>query len=473
MRVAIYVRVSTDEQAEHGNSIDVQKDRLIAYCTSQGWNDYKLYIDDGYSGTNIDRPAMSRMIRYIEDKQHDLVLVMKLDRLSRRQKDVLYLLEDVFEKHNVAFRSATEPFDTTTAFGKATIGMLAVFAQLERDMIVERTTSGRRQNIANGNWPGGREPFGYKWNKETKSLEVVEEEAYYVKEIFKKYLQGWSRLAIAEWIAKRSNDRVFDHAVIRDMLSRVTYNGKLTNAGSIVDGNHKAIIDDDTWFAVQKEINRRKEGMTPIGEYLLTGLLACKVCGGNVVHVRRKTKAYGRDYIYELYACRNQHVRQKDRTNHCTMGYIRRTDLEEYVINQIKRITTQPKAIHELVKKKKSESPDHSLLDSVKAKLDKINQGLENLYEAIETGTIKVSAVGARISRLEEEREMIMKQLDELTEATPSFKEPHQVYYVIREIGEAWDFLNEEEQKIMIRKAITKIELKKGEEPVIHWNLLQ
>jgi len=473
MRVAIYVRVSTDDQATDGTSIDMQKERLVAYCTSQGWNDFKLYVDDGYTGTNIDRPAMSRMIRHIEDKQHDLVLVYKLDRLSRKQKDVLYLLEDVFEKHGVAFRSSTEPFDTTSAFGKATIGMLAVFAQLERDMIVERTTSGRRQNVSKGNWYGGRVPFGYTWDKENKSLEVVEEEAYFVKEIFKKYLQGWSRLAIAEWVVTRTNSRVFDHAVIRDMLSRPVYNGKLMNAGSLVDGNHKEIIDDDTWYAVQKEISRRKEGLSPVGEYLLTGLVECAVCGGNVVHVKRKKTTANSEYLYELYACRNQHVRAKDKYNTCSMGYVRRDEVEKYVINQIKRITSQPKAIHEIIKKKKNESPDHSLLDAVKSKLDKVNTGLENLYEAIETGTVKVSAVGSRISRLEEEREMIMKQLDDLVDTTPVFKEPHQVYYVIREIGEVWDFATEEEQKIMIRKAVSKVILKKGEDPVIQWNMLE
>lgn len=155
MFAAIYVRVSTEEQAEQGYSIDVQKERLIAFCKSQGWEDYKLYIDDGYTGTNTNRPALKRLIRHIEAKKVHTVVVYKLDRLSRKQKDVLSLIEDVFEKNNVAFASSSEKFDTSTAFGKAMIGILAVFAQLERDMIIERTTSGRRQKISKGIWSGG------------------------------------------------------------------------------------------------------------------------------------------------------------------------------------------------------------------------------------------------------------------------------------------------------------------------------
>lgn len=444
----------------------MQKDRLTAYCKSQGWEEFRLYVDDGYTGTKLDRPAMNRMIKHIEEKQHDLVLVYKLDRLSRKQKDVLYLLEDVFEKNGVAFRSSSEPFDTTTAFGKATIGMLAVFAQLERDMIVERTTSGRRQRAMEGTWYGGRIPFGYSWDKKAKSLDIIDDEAYFVKQMFKRYLQGQSRMAIAEWMAESTNARMFDHNVIRDMLCRPIYNGKLINVGSIVEGKHKKIIDDETWFAVQKEIAKRKEGLPAVGEYLLTGLLQCGVCNGTVVHVRRRTGIH----IYELYACKNQHVRRKDRTNHCTMGYIRREQLEKKVIDEIKTITTNPKRVHDIIKKEKHQSPDLSLLTALKEKVVKIDSGLENLYEAIQTGTVKISAVGGRINKLEEERVSTVKQLEDLEDVTPVFKESHQVYALIRQIGEAWDYFTEEEQKITIRKIVNKIVLKKGNDPIIYWN---
>src|SRR5579875_2069397 len=136
MSVALYCRVSTEEQAVSGFSIDHQKERLIAYCKSQGWDNFSIYVDDGCTGTNLDRPQMQRLIRDVQAGLINTVLVYKLDRLSRKQKDVLYLLEDLFERHQVVFRSATEPFDTSTSLGRAMIGILAVFGQLERDTIV-------------------------------------------------------------------------------------------------------------------------------------------------------------------------------------------------------------------------------------------------------------------------------------------------------------------------------------------------
>ena len=164
MSVGLYCRVSTEEQAASGFSIDHQQSRLKAYCESQGWAKYSLYTDDGYTGTNLNRPQMQRMMKDIETGKIDTVLVYKLDRLSRHQKDVLYLLEDLFEHYGVVFKSATEPFDTSTPLGRAMIGILAVFGQLERDTIIERTKSGKSERTKQGLWYGGPVPFGYEWS---------------------------------------------------------------------------------------------------------------------------------------------------------------------------------------------------------------------------------------------------------------------------------------------------------------------
>src|SRR5699024_7512767 len=133
-----YVRVSTHDQAEEGYSIDEQIDKLKKYCEIMGWIVYDTYIDPGYSGSNIDRPGLKKLIRSAKQKNIDTVLSYKLDRLSRSQKDTLYLIEDVFIKHGVDFVSLNENFDTSTPFGKAMIGILSVFAQLEREQITER-----------------------------------------------------------------------------------------------------------------------------------------------------------------------------------------------------------------------------------------------------------------------------------------------------------------------------------------------
>jgi site-specific DNA recombinase len=465
MTVALYIRVSTDEQAEHGTSVDMQKDRLQAYATSQGWGDVKLYIDDGYTGTNMDRPSLKRLIRHVEIGKVKTVVVYKLDRLGRKQKDVLHLLEDVFEKHGVAFKSATEPFDTSTPLGKAMLGILAVFAQLERDMIVERTTSGRRHRTSQGIWYGGRVPFGYEWKNG--QLVIIPEEARLVQEVYKRYLNGHSRLAIAEWIASRSKARSFDHAVIREMLARPIYMGKLINAGELVDGNHEKIIDDETWYAVQRETAKRMNGIPPIGDYLLTGLLECGECGANIVHVKRRTNKRGKEYCYELYACRNQHVREKERTvPTCKLGYFQRARIENYVVNVIKQYRLNPDM---LIVDKADHTPDETVT-SLKQKLEDISQSLENLYDAIQSGDIKASRVSDRISRLEEEREAIELQLDEL-EGEYVVVNHNETFEAIRQISVAWEYLDMDERKVLLRKVIRKITLQKDADPRIHWNI--
>ena len=159
-RAALYIRVSTLEQAQEGYSVGEQKERLIAYCKAKDWLIADIYVDGGYTGSNIKRPGIQKLIS--ETDKFDLVLVYKLDRLSRSQRDTLYLIEEVFLPNGVDFISMQESFDTSTPFGKAMIGLLAVFAQLEREQIKERTWMGRVARAKAGLYHGGGKiPIGY------------------------------------------------------------------------------------------------------------------------------------------------------------------------------------------------------------------------------------------------------------------------------------------------------------------------
>jgi site-specific DNA recombinase len=158
-----YIRVSTEEQATNGISLGNQASRIKAYAKSQNWQLSRIYREKGESGKSIDRPVLSQLIKDIESGQIDVVLVYKVDRLTRRQKDLWHLLEDIFETHQVGFKSVSEPFDTTTAQGKAFLGMIGVFAQLERDTIAERTRDTLYNKKTNGEWVG-RIPFGFRLN---------------------------------------------------------------------------------------------------------------------------------------------------------------------------------------------------------------------------------------------------------------------------------------------------------------------
>lgn len=469
--VGIYIRVSTDEQAEQGYSLDAQRERLEAYCISQGWQEFRIYMDDGYTGTNTNRPGLKRLIRHIEEQKINLVLVYKLDRLSRKQKDVLSLLEDVFEKNNVGFKSATEPFDTSTPFGKAMIGVLAVFAQLDRDMIIERLTTGRKQRISNGKWPGGRVPFGYNWDSATDMFFVNEEEARIVKEIFKMYLEGHSRLAISEWASKRTNARYIDHSTVREILARPVYKGVLRQSEQEVLGNFKPIVEEVVWDAVQEECQKRKDGAPPIGEYMLTGLMSCGVCGSSVVHVKRKTVKRGNTYSYDFYACKQQHVRAKDKKNNCSLGYVQRNIVEEFVVKSIKELSADTEKLKKLLNDENDSSNQEAALSQLRNELKQVNVGLENLYDAIQSGDLKASSVSNRIRQLEEQREALEMDIDEFIDLQP--RESHskkESFEALKLAGDVWDLFTEEEQKIMLHKLVKKVILKgKGIDPEIEW----
>ncbi len=161
-RAAIYVRVSTLEQAQEGYSIGEQKERLIAYCKAHDWIIANIYVDGGYSGSNLNRPGIQKLMQ--ETEEFDVVLVYKLDRVSRSQRDTLYLIEEIFMPSEVDFVSMQECFDTSSPFGKAMIGLLAVFAQLEREQIKERTKMGRMARAKQGYYHGGGHiPVGYEY----------------------------------------------------------------------------------------------------------------------------------------------------------------------------------------------------------------------------------------------------------------------------------------------------------------------
>ena len=152
MKVCGYTRVSSEEQARGGVSLEMQAERIRAYAASQGWNLVRIFEDAGHSGTTLERPALQKMLSRLDGV--GAVLVWKVDRISRKQRHILGLLEEYFEPHGVGFKSISEPFDTTSPMGRAMLGMLGVFAQLERDTIAQRTRDALRHRQANGGHVG-------------------------------------------------------------------------------------------------------------------------------------------------------------------------------------------------------------------------------------------------------------------------------------------------------------------------------
>lgn len=166
MLVAIYLRVSTEDQAKEGYSLELQRDYLEAFAEREGVEAPKIYQDDGISGYSTERPALKELLKDAKEKKFDLVLIYKIDRFSRNLKDLLNLVDELFS-YGVGFKSATEPFDTTTSAGKLMFQQLGSFAEFERNRIAERVFPGMVKGVQQGDWQGARySPYGYRYNKD-------------------------------------------------------------------------------------------------------------------------------------------------------------------------------------------------------------------------------------------------------------------------------------------------------------------
>ena len=255
-----YVRVSTLEQAREGYSIGAQTERLKAYCAARGWTLRSIHTDPGHSGAKLDRPGLQTLISDVRAGRCNGVLVYKLDRLSRSQKDTLYLIEDIFLANGVSFISINENFDTSTAFGRAMIGILSVFAQLEREQIRERTMMGAAERATSGLWHGGGwEPIGYDYIPERDELQVNEYEAMQVREVYDCYLnRRMSLYKITQHMTEqgyRHKTGGWDHAsTVRNVLKNNLYAGIISWGGHDYPGQHMPLIDREVFDKVQNKL---------------------------------------------------------------------------------------------------------------------------------------------------------------------------------------------------------------------------
>jgi len=301
-RVAIYGRVSTDEQAREGISLEEQRERLRAYCRAIGWSgDIVEFVDDGYSAKNTDRPALQKLLREVQNQTISKLLVTKLDRLSRRLIDLLQLIE-MFQHHNVSFTSTTESFDTDTPSGRLTLQVLGAVAEFERERIRERVIENMRYAARGGKWLT-QSPYGYRLQE--KKLAVYEPEANVVQRVFDLFLNGGlgyfsiARKLNDEGTPSRQNKQWSIRAV-KLMLTNPAYVGTLAwnrtdsthpkrgvkdeEEWVVIANAHPAIIDTEVWEKVQERINRktRHAPRAQTSPHLLGGLLRCGKCGASM-----------------------------------------------------------------------------------------------------------------------------------------------------------------------------------------------
>lgn len=298
MKVAIYVRVSTDEQAKEGFSIPAQKERLRAFCQSQGWEIVHEYIEEGWSAKDLTRPKMKQLLNDIKKGEIEIILVYRLDRLTRSVLD-LYLLLQTFDQYNVAFRSATEVYDTSSAMGRLFLTLVAALAQWERENLAERVKFGIEQMIDEGKKPGGHSPYGYKFDKDF-NCTVIENESKTVQMIYQLYCDGFGYRAITDRLnelgSKPRIAKEWNHNSVRDILMNDMYIGTYRWGDKVIPNNHTPIISEPLYRKAQKTIQGKVLDRRRVGKFVLTGLLKCGHCDNNMQGTfdKRDEKTYYR-----------------------------------------------------------------------------------------------------------------------------------------------------------------------------------
>lgn len=362
VRCAIYTRKSSDEGLDQDfNSLHAQREAAEAYIASQkavGWVCVPTRYDDGgFTGGNMDRPAVKQLLADIEAGLIDCVVVYKVDRLSRSLLDFTRLME-TFEKHGVSFVSVTQQFNTSHSMGRLTLNILLSFAQFEREIISERTRDKIAATKRKGMWGGGRPILGYDIERLPggNRLVVNKDEAKRVHRIFELYLEcgsvsqtirrldemGWTNKAWTTKAGKPQGGRPFDKSQLFNLLTNVAYLGKVKHKDNVYDGQHEAIVDEDLFNRVARAMkaNRSGDGRGSSNKYgaLLKGLIRCKACGCAMIHhyASDRTKA-GVEKRYRYYVC----VRAQKRGWHeCPGPSLPAQELEDFVIDQIRSLGT-------------------------------------------------------------------------------------------------------------------------------------
>lgn len=368
MKVALYLRVSTEQQIDK-YGIPMQRERLQAFCTSKGWTETTEYIDAAYSGSNLNRPALEQLQKDIKNKKIDVVIVYRLDRLSRSQRDTLYLIEEVFLPHKVEFISLSETIDTTTPFGRAAIGVLSVFAQLERETIINRLWNCHRKMVQEeGLWSGSADkvPYGYR-RLNCGKLVVNEEERQHIRRIYEAYIQLQSFTHVKNQIEKEGFKKITLNRLIRILQNRL-YLGEVSFAGEWFKGSHDHIISQDLFNQVQEIIEKNNGNSSGKAKNkVFTKKVFCEKCGEEYRPYKVKIKAAKGTYKTRLdMVC--QRCRLPSRyDSKCFSRKINREDFEKEVFHRIQRLGSNGEI--KLKSKPINYEKEHARIDKKIAKL--------------------------------------------------------------------------------------------------------
>ena len=478
VRCAIYTRKSTEEGLEQEfNSLDAQRESAKAYISSlqhEGWRCLPdRYDDGGFTGGNMERPALQRLMSDIENGRIDCVVVYKVDRLSRSLLDFARMM-GVFDERKVAFVSVTQQFNTAHSMGRLVLNVLLSFAQFEREIISERTRDKIAAARKRGKWIGGMPILGY--DVAHSKLVVNAAEAKRVESIFEMYLRLGSLMPVVQelsrrrwktksWITKRERNvggRPFDRTNLYRLLTNIAYLGRVSHKGEAYVGEHDAIVPESTFNRVQELLRRNASGFGPSSKLpntLLQGLIRCQAC--KCMMTPSFTTRGTRRYRY--YVCTQA---QKRGWAKCPSKSISAGAVEQFVIERIRVIAHDPELVRSTLQQVRS-GDEHELgsLASERRKLERnLDRWQSDLRERLARGKRHADAAEmvSHLSQLQERISQGQRQLNRIVDQVKAIESAHieeaQVLDALSQFETIWEAWSTSERSRVVRLLIERID---------------
>ena len=469
IRCAIYTRKSTEEGLDQDfNSLDAQREAGEAYIRSQvgeGWSLLPAQYDDGgYTGANMERPALKRLLDDIQAGGVDCVIVYKVDRLSRSIRDFGKIM-DVFDKQGVSFVSVTQQFNTATSLGRLMLNVLLSFAQFEREIISERTRDKQVAARKKGKWTGGHLILGYDLDPRGGRLIVNAEEAERVRDVFRLYLEGTSVLDIVRrldrlgWRNKQwttQDGKPYGGSPLRrchiyNLLANIVYAGRLRVGDEVVAGEHAAIIDQQTFDLVQARLkqNASAPGARVKMDALLRGMLYCAGCGSGMY----STYSASGERRYRYYVCYRS---QQKLEGYCNSRSVSAPAVEEAVVESIRRVGVHPEVLAETARLARERLAEMAV--ALREELSTANARVKNLKSQVAR---KRDPEAARLAEIREQLAAGEARADELRKEILRRErqriDEKELRRAMLSFESVWKTMNLEEQRKLLQQLVEKV----------------
>lgn len=408
---------------------------MISYAKSKDYTEFVYYVDGGYSGKDLNRPAIQRLIEDCKNHKIDAVFVFKLDRISRSQRDTLYLIEEVFNKYDVSFISMRENFDTSSPFGKAMIGVLSVFAQLERETILERTRIGLKKRAEAGLWRGGGKiPFPYRYDRNTGTLVPIPEQVELLHKMISLYISGKSFNAIGDIVG-------MDESMVETRILSITNTGKVPYKGEVFEGQHEAVVSDELYEEILR-VNKVRSREPYERHYLLSGKIFCGHCGA-----KYRYQKWGKRLIMYCYSQQKSKPRYIKDPN-CNNKRWDTFEVEDAILEQLFKMSLDIDLF-----KKTFNITTVNVKNEYKVRIEEITKQINNLLNNIASG-VAVNETNQKITELEKEKEMIEEKL---ISSEQKEKDNKVSLDMIKNLKSTWFDMDFDEQRRIIEHLIDKV----------------